>query len=60
LQVLGASTAAFAAPVAFTCARHAARRAPDRLLGRIAFALVCLEALVCLVLAGALAWNRIG
>jgi hypothetical protein len=60
LQVLGASTAAFAAPVTFVYARHAAHHAPDRLPGRIAFVLVCLEALACLVFAGGMAWSRIG
>jgi hypothetical protein len=58
--VLGASTAAFAAPFAVGYARHAGRSAPDRGLARAALVLAMLEALACLVLAGGWLWNRLG
>jgi hypothetical protein len=57
--VLGASTAAFATPVALGYAWHAGRSAPDRGLGRFAFALAALEALVGVVAAGGWLWNQL-
>lgn len=59
-QVLGASTAALATPLAVGYAQHAERSAPDRGLGRVALVLAGLEALVCLILAGGWLWNRFG
>lgn len=58
--MLGASTAAFSLPTALAYARHAARRAPDRMLGRIALGVIGLELLCLLVFAAGTLWNRLG